>query len=449
MPNLKKLFFFISIIQQIISIIEIPLKTIDIIYKNSPKIIKKESLEKISFFQILQIKEDLKISSDRLIYLTIKIGNPQKEFNLLFDTGSIALWVPDKNSDDKHPIKNHFDKTYSKTFNDLNENFDWKYGSGNAKGYYGEDYIHLNNISFIHTFGVAYLTDFKTDKIDGIIGSSRKFYYKRELLFINQLYRLGKIKNKIFSVKNKNNSRSLFIGEEHEDFNKKNIGSCSLSSDTNYKDVMWTCKLQGFLFGNYSNFSNNFVQDKNYSTIFFDTGTNFIIFPYNFIDIIYNGLNDKKHCEMVKNQIGTIICTQITDIKNFSLIYGYYNFHIPNDYLFQIQIYKGNIIFVCKILFSQEPMLIIGMPFFDLFHTLFDGKNNQLKFYSDIAEITYIKDKMSFLMIYGNYVIVISVIIIIVILLIALFCIKSKYTSRDLNVHELSLNNPLYPQNNN
>ena len=447
MPNLKKLFFFISIIQQIISIIEIPLKTIDIIYKNSPQIIKKESLEKISFFQILQIKEDLKISSDRLIYLTIKIGNPQKEFNLLFDTGSIALWVPDKNSDDRYPIVNHFDKSYSKSFKDLKEHFDWKYGSGNAKGYYGEDNIYLNNISFIHTFGVAYSTNFKAKNVDGIIGCSRNFYYKRELLFINQLYKLGKIKNKVFSVKNNknNNNRSLFIGEEHEDFNKKNTGSCNLNKNSIYKDIMWTCRLQGFLFGNYSNFSNNFVQDKNDSTLFFDTGTNFIIFPYYFFNIIKKGLNQNCY-PLLKNQI-YLICDSLSDIKNFSLIFGYYSFHIPINYLFDISYDKGKIIYVCKITFTKEQMIILGMPFFDVFHTLFDVKNNRLKFYSDIAEITYIKDKMGFFYVYGNIIIFISVIIIIVILIVVLIFINNKYTNKDLNSNELPLNPRLYPQN--
>ena len=294
MSILQKIIFLFLIIKEITSIIEIPLTTINITYKNQPTIIKQESLQKISFFQNLEIKEDLKINLNSLIYLTIKIGNPSKEFNLLFDTGSIALWVADKNSDDKYPIINHFDKTYSKTFKDLKKYFQWKYGSGNVKGYYGEDNIYLNNVNFIHTFGVAYSTIFPAEKIDGIIGCSRNFYYEKELLFMNQLYRLGKIKKKVFSVKNNINNRSLFIGEQHEDFNKKNTGSCSLSTNSDYKDIMWTCQLQGFLFGNYSNFSNNAFYDKNYSTLFFDTGTNFIVFPYHFLKIFYNGLNNSN-----------------------------------------------------------------------------------------------------------------------------------------------------------
>ena len=446
MSILQKIIFLFLIIKEITSIIEIPLTTINITYKNQPTIIKQESLQKISFFQNLEIKEDLKINLNSLIYLTIKIGNPSKEFNLLFDTGSIALWVADKNSDDKYPIINHFDKTYSKTFKDLKKYFEWKYGSGNVKGYYGEDNIYLNNVNFIHTFGVAYSTIFPAEKIDGIIGCSRNFYYEKELLFMNQLYRLGKIKKKVFSVKNNINNRSLFIGEQHEDFNKKNTGSCSLSTNSDYKDIMWTCQLQGFLFGNYSNFSNNAFYDKNYSTLFFDTGTNFIVFPYHFLKIFYNGLNN-SNCNIILSNDILVICDNLNDNKNFSLIFGYYSFHIPNDYLFYKEIYKEKPIYISKIRFTNEKMIIIGMPFFELFHTLFDNTNNQLKFYSNIAEITYIKNKMDFFYLYGNIIISLVVIIIIAILIIALILMNKKYTNRDLNSNELPLNPRLCPQN--
>ncbi len=89
------------------------------------------------------------------------------------------------------------------------------------------------------------------------------------------------------------------------------------------------------------------------------------------------------------------------------------------------------------------------MPFFDVFHTLFDVKNNRLKFYSDIAEITYIKNKMDFFYLYGNIIISLVVIIIIAILIIALILMNKKYTNRDLNSNELPLNPRLYPQNGN
>ncbi|KAI6237911.1 Peptidase A1 domain-containing protein [Aphelenchoides besseyi] len=121
----------------------------------------------------------------------ITIGNPQQEFNVVLDTGSSNLWVPDKQcknsklaSNRQGPCdgKNHFDSSKSDSY--VKDGRPWaiEYGTGSASGFLGTDTVAFGDegspqlIIPTTTFGQAtQLADFFTgDALDGILGLAYK-----------------------------------------------------------------------------------------------------------------------------------------------------------------------------------------------------------------------------------------------------------------------------------
>lgn len=120
-------------------------------------------------------------------YATVLIGTPPQHFNVIYDTGSSNLWIPQTNCihcgySFLNP-KNKYDSTKSTTHhsnnNNKNENdtFHIIYGSGSVNGIYNQDVITLgNDIQIVNqTFasvhdasgmGISYTFS----KFDGILG---------------------------------------------------------------------------------------------------------------------------------------------------------------------------------------------------------------------------------------------------------------------------------------
>jgi hypothetical protein len=297
--NLKKInnffIFLILCFTSISCIIEIPLKSIevkDVIKYNDIKIKKEEdSKENNNFNQISLIDEgSTKISPSRLFLATIKISSNEQEFNLVLDTGSSYLWVPKKDSNDKTKIAHHF----VPTSNSVNTNapFKMEYGTGSCSGTYYEDTIkYINNKKFKFKFGVATVTDFSVEGADGIVGLSN-YYSDKSTSIIHRLYEDGITNSKKFSFKfgdniNTGQAGTLYIGE-HKDFSKSDTVKCPL---INYKDssnIFWGCYLSKFGI-------KNSKYEKNSSKVFdviFDTGTNVIILPLDYLNDIESYLNN-------------------------------------------------------------------------------------------------------------------------------------------------------------
>jgi len=159
------LIFLILYFTSIGCIIEIPLKSIevkDVIKYKDIKIKEVEdSIENNEFNQISLIDErSTIISPSRLFLASIKVRNNDQPLNLVLDTGSPYLWVPQKDSNDKtKTISHHFEPTSSST--NTGTPFKMVYGTGSCSGSYFLDIIkYINNKSFQFVFGVANQTDF-------------------------------------------------------------------------------------------------------------------------------------------------------------------------------------------------------------------------------------------------------------------------------------------------
>uniref|UniRef100_A0A914E844 Peptidase A1 domain-containing protein n=1 Tax=Acrobeloides nanus TaxID=290746 RepID=A0A914E844_9BILA len=108
----------------------------------------------------------------------IYIGTPGQPFDILLDTGSPTLWVPDFDCT-RCSVKNRFNSSQSSTYRSTNETWDLAYGDGSrANGIFGVDTVVIGDGSDRlvlprTTFGQAiYENDRMMDgsNFDGILG---------------------------------------------------------------------------------------------------------------------------------------------------------------------------------------------------------------------------------------------------------------------------------------
>jgi hypothetical protein len=88
----------------------------------------------------------------------VSVGRPPQTFQVIYDTGSTAFWIPKKNCQSIGANTNHctngqqlYDPGLSKTANAINQTFSVRYGTGTVSGTLYEDYF---SVSFsIGSFG--------------------------------------------------------------------------------------------------------------------------------------------------------------------------------------------------------------------------------------------------------------------------------------------------------
>jgi len=107
-------------------------------------------------------------------YGEISVGTPPQNIEVIFDTGSSNLWVPNKNKFLQH--HNLYDHSKSSTYKANGTVFSVRYGSGACSGVFSEDTVQmgdhtLENYTFAEVdntggFGVSYYVA----KFDGILG---------------------------------------------------------------------------------------------------------------------------------------------------------------------------------------------------------------------------------------------------------------------------------------
>jgi len=92
--------------------------------------------------------EIIKDYANAQYYGTVKIGSPPQEFQVIYDTGSSNLWVPEVGCVHCgykwiHGGKNKYDSDASKSFVEDGRDFSIQYGSGAVSGVFAEDSVIL------------------------------------------------------------------------------------------------------------------------------------------------------------------------------------------------------------------------------------------------------------------------------------------------------------------
>ena len=394
---IPKLIYFLVIIlffQITNCLIEIPIEIITTI--NIQNNNKKNTNNPLIFME----EGVTKINTNNLFLANIKIGSNSQIFRLVLDTGSSLTWVADTNIkiDGENKVENKFDPYSSSSCIHLYEQFNINYGSGSCSGLYYIDTIkYINNKEFQLKFGVAKLAKFEFSEADGIIGLSRS-HNEITTSFISMLYESKIIDSKLFSFKFASNSLDIPMGKffigKHADFSKKNAFSCDLLSDNYRNAYYWTCELT--YFGLY-NIANGFTTYSNFSIpIIFDTGTNYIFLPYEYLREMEKDLNqfrckiseyeeeeekDKYENNKSQNRQYRLICPS-NNVPQFHFMLGNTTFTLPSSLTFY---YNGGLAY-SYILFiinnnKESNPYIFGSSFFMSFHTLFNDEEKKLQFY--------------------------------------------------------------------
>ena len=306
-----------------------------------------------NFLRFLIEEGVTKINSNHLFLANIKIGSESQPFRFILDTGSSITWIADisSNIDTSLKISNYFDP-------------------------------------------LARTALFDFEEADGIIGLSR-FNDDMDTSFINRLYLDKIIDSRMFSLKFASNNLQIPMGKmfigRHDDFNKKNSFSCDLVETKDENKYFWTCKLQAF----HLKQSNQLLSSNYTVNIIFDTGTNFIFLPFEYIQEMEPNLN-KIGCKIIEytddsktgnnfDKMGfqnafRLACSNNIPQAQFTL--GNTTFFIPGELTFYYEngFYYSYILFVIANQQGVNPY-IFGSPFFMSFHTLFNHEDKKMEFY--------------------------------------------------------------------
>jgi hypothetical protein len=113
---------------------------------------------------------------DDFVYVaTIQLGTPAQNFQVILDTGSSNLWVPDKTCGGSCSGKNKYDSSKSSTWVANGQHWSIRYGTGSASGFLGQDQLCLGDSKICYgkqVFGQATTIApfFAQTPIDGILG---------------------------------------------------------------------------------------------------------------------------------------------------------------------------------------------------------------------------------------------------------------------------------------
>ena len=385
------LFLILSNISLINSLLEIPLKPIQV--KGIPKygfklpfqeIISEESDEE--FDPNLLIDQGNGYINTNFLYIaTVKIGSNKQEMNFLLDTGSSITWVPKKGCVDTIKKAHYYDPDLSSTSRATNMPFQIKYGGGKSCNgiYYTDTFNYINNKDFSLMFGVALKTDFDyVNGADGIIGLAR-YYSSVPLSFISMLKNGGVTDSEVFSIKFGNNAipgitGTFFIGK-HPDFSNYNTVTSPLVNTDDGRVPNWVCTINSFGI----KYSNLLFQSRKSFKFLFDSGTNMIILPLDYYNDIVNNVNSFNcHFILNKQNVYQLSCLNENLLPEFRFEINGNILIVPKNYAFV----RVNSVFYSKVVFVESDRYIMGTPFLFAFHTLFDKENEVLQFYPERPE---------------------------------------------------------------
>jgi len=141
-----------------------------------------------------------------LVYISdVKIGTPNQTFQVIADTGSSNLWIPDKTCGGATCASKHkFDSSKSSTYKTDGRTFAIQYGTGSVSGFLGIDTVNFGGIAATQTTfgqGSHLAAFFRNEPFDGILGMGWPQIAADGLVpVINQMINKGLLDQPLFGV---------------------------------------------------------------------------------------------------------------------------------------------------------------------------------------------------------------------------------------------------------
>ena len=365
----------------------------EVVEESKPEEKEEEELPKYITFPIpYENNEDFLVTA-------LGIGTPRTYFPVQVDTSTSTTWVPStKCSNCKSYLK--YNSSLSNSSIDSEDTVELFDEDGNLKGIITHDDVQVDqyiikNFTFIQA---KELQDNYRDFEDGKLGLGY-YHSNKEMSFIEMLKENGLIDQKVFTIKELNESfGEITIGKypETEEYPYCNVSSTE-DLDDNFKES-WLCKLS-YISINTLKANETLNQEKivkhmidlDDSLISFDTASSYIIAPYEFVstfeseffDKYYKGICRKTNnandivflCNKIKFSNDTI--KNITEELTLSFIIEGTSYDLEVKKLFE-PVDKDNVEFFVHFRKYNELVWNIGHPFVHDYTLVFDGENGRV-----------------------------------------------------------------------
>ena len=370
----------------------------------------------------------------QMIDTSICLGTPPQCIrNMIVDTGSFGVWVPEP----KTYFLSTFNKTQSLTFQPNDTNSQIHYGSGTVSGHLVSDCIYSPEINkFTENYFTFLLAD-NTNKIvmpnlnNGIIGFG-KVYDERYLnlsvgeekiantSYIIYLYKNKLIDKKIFSYKQISNESSLiYVGEtglsQNETYYKcyaRKIEDAKSDYERELiidRSAFWTCQYYGLFYDNGTKIKVNNTNDtdsqvKDLYSVYFDSGANFFRVPEPYFTFLRESYLKASNGSCRPNYRYDIVCELSYDLNllpRFRLAFKDFSLEIIPQDVFRIKQERIRIFYQFTIIKGLEPIFTIGATIMKRYQFIFDMEDGSVGILPNylinkIENITVTLDKIKF-----------------------------------------------------
>lgn len=263
----------------------------------------------------------------------VDIGTPPQSFQVIYDTGSSNLWVPEVGC--THcglpfgPTKSKYDDTQSSSYEEDGEDFEIRYGSGTVSGFFSKDAVKLADDIIVESQEFAQVFDagglgmaYSLGKFDGILGlafSSLSVGFKTTV-FENAIQQ-NKVDQPIFA---------FYLGQENGQPGELTFGgydSSKFEGELKYvkldSAMYWQITMDSVKAGDYE----KVAASGDEITAIVDSGTTFITGPRAEVEKLAKAAGAKA------NIMGeyTIDCDKVDDIPDIVFAIGGTDYTIPGS----------------------------------------------------------------------------------------------------------------------
>lgn len=347
-----------------------------------------------------------------LYTISVFLGDPLQEFEVIVDTGSFLLWIPSAECKQCNNFPHKFNSRNSKSTLKTDKTITLKYLTGSVSGNlakdqlsFGSDKMHIPQFSFLLSNVVeAPVT------VDGIIGLSRSYknHYDDDVSLLENLFKANSINKRIFSQKLSEGEPKFFIGDMPDEIKQDmdNYTKCNAITDNYLVKSFWSCKISKISFlvnkshqhivklnSEYSNDAKNFIEVLKAGGVpaIFDTGSNVIIAPQNmftsFRDIMFKKHLSDGTCHIMQDYSNSsgFRCNQSIDFEDFPMLHMAFDNNNSYGMLTKELFIEEDGGQLFRIVFSKVPAdgWLLGQPFLKNYHMVFNKEDNTIGFYDN------------------------------------------------------------------
>ncbi|XP_025269288.1 lysosomal aspartic protease isoform X2 [Camponotus floridanus] len=317
-----------------------------------------------------------------IYYGIIKIGTPQQEFKVIFDTGSANLWVLSKNCTTPVCLKhNQYDSARSETYNTVTYNgqfifLNLSYSSLIVRGFLSTDTVNVANLNvknqtFAEVVDISneHLFDRYEQELDGLLGLSYSNISVGGITPVfDNIIEQGLVSSRIFSFYlNRDTSAdlggTLILGGSDPTYYEGDFTYIPVTRKGYWQITIDRIKMT----------SEDLCEES--CQVVVDTGSSLITGPE--LDIAkintFIGVDEHK----------TVDCNRIFQLPTIRFILGGKAFDLTGkDYIIRHPNHESicTSIFFTYDSYNSEIKWILGMPFIGRYYTEFDMERDRVGF---------------------------------------------------------------------